>query len=43
MKQDKFSKKASNRDREYEKVDLKRKKKANKPNRGNEFKLEDFR
>jgi hypothetical protein len=43
MKQDKFSKKASNRNREFEKVDLKRKKKANKPHRGNDFKLEDFR
>ena len=43
MKQDKFSKKNSPKKREYEKMDLKRKKKANKPHRGSEFKIEDFR
>ena len=43
MKQDKFSKKSSPKKRDYENLDLKRKKKANKTNRGGEFKLEDFR
>jgi hypothetical protein len=43
MKQDKFSKKGSLKKKEFENIDLKRKKKANKPHRGNEFKLEDFR
>jgi hypothetical protein len=43
MKQDKFSKKNSSKKRDYENLDLKRKKKANKPHRGKESKLEDFR
>jgi uncharacterized lipoprotein YehR (DUF1307 family) len=43
MKQDKFSKKSSHNKKEFENLDLKRKKKANKPHRGNEFKLEGLR
>jgi hypothetical protein len=43
MKQDKFSKKNSSKKRDYEHIDLKRKIKANKPHRGKESKLEDFR
>lgn len=43
MKQDKFFKKGLLKKKELENLDLKRKKKANKPQRGNDFKLEDFR
>lgn len=43
MKQDKFSKKGSFKRKEFENLDLRRKKKANKPQRNNDFKLEDFR
>ena len=42
MKQDKFFKQNLKK-KDFENVDLKRKKKANKPNRGNDYKLEDFR
>lgn len=43
MKQDKFFKKGSLKRKEFENLDLRRKKKANKPQRNNESKLEDFR
>jgi hypothetical protein len=43
MKQDKFSKKRPSDQRDFENLDLKRKKKANKPHRGKGIKLEDFR
>ena len=43
MKQDKFFKKGSLKKKELENLDLRRKKKANKPQRNKDFKLEDFR
>ncbi len=42
MKQDKFFKKRTSKKKEFENLDLRRKKKANKPQRRSEFKLDDF-
>ena len=43
MKQDKFFKKGTSKKKEFENLDLRRKKKANKPQRNKQFEAEDFR